>query len=93
MLEIACPWGGPREEFEFDCRGAAHVPYPADPHALDDAQWAAYLFVRANPRGDHAERWCHAAGCRRWFSVVRDTVTHEIRAVYAMGEPRPEPAA
>jgi len=25
-----------------------------------------------------AERWVHTAGCRRWFNVVRDTVTHEI---------------
>jgi sarcosine oxidase, subunit delta len=25
-----------------------------------------------------AERWVHTAGCRRWFKLVRDTVTHEI---------------
>jgi heterotetrameric sarcosine oxidase delta subunit len=25
-----------------------------------------------------AERWVHTAGCRRWFTLVRDTVTHEI---------------
>jgi len=29
-------------------------------------------------------------GCGQWFNVARDTVTHEIRKVYAMGEPRPE---
>jgi heterotetrameric sarcosine oxidase delta subunit len=93
MLYIACPWCGPRDEAEFHCGGAAHVPYPRDPHALDDAEWASYLGVRANPSGEHAERWCHAAGCRRWFNVVRDTVTHDIRVVYEMGEPRPEVAA
>jgi heterotetrameric sarcosine oxidase delta subunit len=25
-----------------------------------------------------AERWVHTAGCRRWFNLVRDTVTHHI---------------
>jgi heterotetrameric sarcosine oxidase delta subunit len=25
-----------------------------------------------------AERWVHTAGCRRWFDLVRDTVTHNI---------------
>jgi heterotetrameric sarcosine oxidase delta subunit len=25
-----------------------------------------------------AERWVHTAGCRRWFNLVRDTVTDEI---------------
>jgi heterotetrameric sarcosine oxidase delta subunit len=93
MLQIACPWCGPRDETEFSCGGAAHRPYPADPQALSDVDWAQYLWVRENPKGDHAERWCHAAGCRRWFNAVRDTVTHEIRAVYRMGDPRPETAA
>jgi sarcosine oxidase, subunit delta len=92
MLQIACLWCGPRDETEFSCGGAAHVPYPADPHALSDGEWAAYLWVRENPKGDHAERWCHAVGCRRWFNAVRDTVTHEIRAVYRTGEPRPKTA-
>ena len=31
------------------------------------------------------ERWRHAAGCRRWFNVVRDTVSHQIIEIYAMG--------
>ena len=48
----------------------------ANPHT--DAQWADYVFARTNPKGRHAERWSHSAGCRRWFNVVRDTVTHEI---------------
>jgi sarcosine oxidase delta subunit len=32
----------------------------------------------------------HAKGCRRYFNVARDTVTHEIYAVYEMGQPKPE---
>jgi heterotetrameric sarcosine oxidase delta subunit len=78
MLLITCPHCGPRDETEFTYGGEAGVAYPDDPAALTDEEWAAYLFVRANPRGRHAERWCHTSGCRRWFDVVRDTVTQEI---------------
>jgi len=38
---------------------------------------------------DAHERWQHAYGCGRWFNAARDTVTHEILAVYRMGEPKP----
>ena len=48
---------------------------------LSDAEWAGFVFTRQNPKGEFAERWSHSAGCRRWFEVARDTVTHEIRAV------------
>jgi heterotetrameric sarcosine oxidase delta subunit len=82
MLLISCPFCGPRDEIEFRYGGAAHVSYPADPDALSDEEWAEFLFVRANPRGGFRERWCHTAGCRRWFNAERDTVTHEIVRVY-----------
>ncbi|MEU9130406.1 sarcosine oxidase subunit delta [Kitasatospora sp. NPDC048540] len=81
MLLIACPWCGERDELEFHYGGQAHVAHPADPEALSDGEWAEYLFVRDNPKGPFAERWSHAAGCRRWFSVVRHTVTHRFLAV------------
>ena len=29
-------------------------------------------------RGLFAERWSHAAGCRRWFNAVRDTATYRL---------------
>jgi sarcosine oxidase, subunit delta len=78
LLLIRCPWCGDRDEVEFSYGGAAHVAYPADPDALSDAEWGEYVFVRDNPRGAFAERWVHSAGCRRWFTAVRDTVTHEF---------------
>jgi heterotetrameric sarcosine oxidase delta subunit len=78
MLEIRCPWCGERDEVEFSYGGEADVAYPADPAALSDEEWAQFLFFRANPRGAFAERWVHTHGCRRWFDVVRDTVTNEI---------------
>ncbi|MGW1555839.1 sarcosine oxidase subunit alpha family protein [Streptomyces sp. NPDC002144] len=90
MLLIPCPWCGPRDEAEFHYGGQAHVPYPENPASLTDEEWARYLFFRANPKGPFAERWSHAAGCRRWFNAVRDTSTNEILAVYRAGEERPE---
>ncbi|KUN59381.1 ferredoxin [Streptomyces canus] len=91
MLLIPCPWCGPRDEAEFHYGGQAHVPYPENPASLPDEEWARYLFFRDNPKGPFAERWSHAAGCRRWFNAVRDTSTNEILTVYRSGENRPAP--
>lgn len=89
MQLIRCPWCGPRDEAEFHYGGAAHVAYPDDPQALTDEEWARYVFFRDNPKGPFAERWCHSASCRRWFNMVRDTSTHQVLAVYRLGEPKP----
>jgi sarcosine oxidase, subunit delta len=89
MLLIPCPWCGPRDETEFRAGGEAHIARPSDPDALDDAAWADYLFMRRNPKGPHRERWVHVAGCRRWFNVERDTVSHKIIAAYRIGERPP----
>jgi sarcosine oxidase subunit delta len=78
MLLIPCPWCGERDEVEFSYGGQAGIAYPLDPAALSDEQWAEWLFVRDNPKGRFEERWVHTQGCRRWFDLVRDTVTHEI---------------
>ncbi|MEU5880639.1 sarcosine oxidase subunit delta [Spirillospora sp. NPDC047279] len=78
MLLIPCPWCGDRPETEFRYGGQAGITFPAEPESLDDAAWAGYLFMRDNPKGWFAERWVHAAGCRRWFGVTRHTVTNEI---------------
>ena len=78
MLLLPCPWCGERDEVEFSYGGQAGVPYPAEPAALSDEEWAAYLFVRDNPKGPFRERWVHTHGCRRWFELTRDTLTNEI---------------
>jgi heterotetrameric sarcosine oxidase delta subunit len=92
VLQIPCPWCGPRAEIEFSYGGQAGIAYPHDPEALSDEEWAEYLFMRDNPRGDYDERWVHTAGCRRWFNVRRNTLTHEIGASYRIGEPPPDAA-
>lgn len=90
MLLIDCPHCGPRDETEFHYGGQAHVPYPEDPSALDDREWAQYLFYRENVRGVFAERWMHGAGCRKWFNALRNTVTYEFLTTYPAGAPRPD---
>ena len=90
MLLIPCPWCGPRDEDEFACGGQSHIARPGPPESVSDAEWSAYLFERINPKGVHYERWVHRFGCRQWFNLARDTVTHEVKAVYRMGEPKPD---
>jgi sarcosine oxidase subunit delta len=75
MLLIRCPHCGDRPEIEFRNCGEAGIARPADPAAVDDAAWAAFLYVRSNPRGVHAERWRHQHGCGRFFNARRHTVT------------------
>lgn len=90
MLMIPCPYCGPRNETEFSYGGQAHVARPEDPAATSDEEWAAYVFLRDNTKGLFRERWVHAHGCRRWFNVVRDTVSYQIHAAYKTGEAAPD---
>ena len=85
MLFIPCPYCGPRDEIEFVCGGEAHIARPLAENKITDAEFADYLFIRDNPKGIFLERWRHSAGCRRWFNVARDTVSHDIIEVYPMG--------
>jgi sarcosine oxidase subunit delta len=89
MLIINCPYCGPRPELEFSYAGQAHVARPADPAATGDDEWTAYLYLRANTRGVHAERWRHARGCARFFNALRDTTTDRFVATYRSGEGPP----
>lgn len=87
MLRIECPYCGVRDELEYSFGGAAHLHTPAAD--CSDVEWTEYLFFRDNPRGQHAERWCHTFGCGQWFHAVRNTATHEISSVYRLNESRP----
>ncbi len=86
MLRIKCPWCGERDQTEYQFGGEGHITRPENPAMAGDAEWADYLFYRENPMGIHYERWVHSYGCRQWFNVARNTVTHEIIEVYKMGE-------
>jgi sarcosine oxidase, subunit delta len=87
MMQLACPWCGMRDEPEFVWGGTTHIVRPT----LDasDQEWGEYLFYRDNPKGLLYERWRHAYGCGQWFNVSRNTVTHEVLAVYDISESVP----
>ncbi|MEO7793668.1 MAG: sarcosine oxidase subunit delta, partial [Thermoanaerobaculia bacterium] len=38
----------------------------------------ARVWWRRNSHGTQHERWFHHAGCRRWHTAVRDTLTNEV---------------
>ena len=79
MLEIKCPWCGPRAQTEFSYAGDATLTRPSLDTATE-TEWYEHVYLRDNPRGPHDELWHHAAGCRRFVKVRRDVTTHEIIA-------------
>jgi sarcosine oxidase subunit delta len=75
-MRIPCPFCGPRDLSEFTYLGDAG---PMRPDAAAGAEAAHdYVYLRSNPAGPHREHWYHAAGCRLWLAVTRDTRTHTI---------------
>ena len=89
MILIHCPYCEQTlPELEFAYAGEAHIARPTDPSALSDEEWEKYLFIRANPKGRHTERWRPVHGCGRFFNAVRDTVTDKFELTYKAGEPR-----
>ena len=77
MLIIDCPYCGPRPELEFSYAGQAHIVRPIDPSAVDADAWAGYLYLRANTRGVHAERWRHTARLR---ALLQRAARHHDRS-------------
>ena len=79
MILITCPHCGPRNVSEF--RYAGEASERPDPNRTTPQQWRRYLYLRRNPAGWTTESWLHRAGCRRYLTVERNTVTNEVRAV------------
>jgi sarcosine oxidase, subunit delta len=71
-FQIDCPNCGKRPYTEFSYGGELPAP------AADDYERA---WMRNNVAGLQRERWFHDAGCRRWLTVERNTVTNEISGV------------
>lgn len=81
MLTLRCPYCGVQaDETELTPGGEAHLTRHG-PGSTDE-QFEAYLFLRSNPRGVHAERWRHSYGCGKWFHAVRDTTTLRVIGTY-----------
>ena len=89
MLLIHCPYCDETlPEVEFTYAGQAHVARAADPASQTDEEWESFLYIRANPKGPHAERWRHLHGCGRFFNALRDTVSDRFLMTYKAGEAR-----
>lgn len=80
MLRIPCPYCGERDQTEFTYGGDARVRRPADTYQAGAREWNDYLYFRDNPAGEHWEYWQHSLGCRQWFTLARDTVSHKVLA-------------
>lgn len=80
-MRIKCPYCGERDAQEFSYLGAAGLTRPDPSAAAAPELFHDYVYLRDNPAGDHDELWYHAAGCRSWLRVTRNTRTHEISKV------------
>lgn len=78
MHRFVCPTCGSRPQEEFVFGGDHHVApeWISDP----DARNLDEVWMFENPRGEVVERWFHAAGCRRWIDVRRDTASGAVLA-------------
>ncbi len=74
-LRIPCPFCGVRSVHEF-----VHGEIRRPPERLTDPDERDLdlAFMHDNTQGVVTERWFHAAGCRRWFDIRRDTRTDQI---------------
>ena len=86
MLSIKCSFCGYRSQKEFAYGGDGTVKRPELNQEISDDKWNEFVYLRKSPRGKHVELWHHVAGCRQWFKVQRDTVTHEIFQTAKMNE-------
>jgi heterotetrameric sarcosine oxidase delta subunit len=77
-LMIPCPNCGLRPYGEFWCSGEL----PEEGHGSETDLEADYarVWLRRNVTGTQPERWFHHAGCRRWVTIRRNTVTNLIDA-------------
>jgi sarcosine oxidase subunit delta len=87
-MRIPCPHCGERDLQEFVYLGDAGPRRP-DGLGASLAAMHDYVYLRQNPAGPHRELWYHAAGCRAWLAVTRDTVSHAIAAVEAARDAGP----
>ncbi len=76
MQLFPCPFCGPRDETEFHYAGEAANARPEGANVSAE-DWANYLWLRANPRGQSREIWMHMT-CGEFFVMTRDTASHVV---------------
>lgn len=90
MLILNCPCCGQDvDETDLQPGGEAHLKRFGP--GSSDADFETYLFMRANPKGVHFERWRHAYGCGKWFLAARCTATLEVFGTYSAQTLEPTP--
>jgi heterotetrameric sarcosine oxidase delta subunit len=76
MLWLTCPTCGQRPASEF--RFGGELPSVPDSITDPDARNVDEVWMVNNVCGVTTERWFHAAGCRRWLTLSRDTSTDTV---------------
>lgn len=77
MLLVPCPHCGPRNVTDLRYVGEA-TPRP-DPATTTRTEWRDHLYLERNPAGWLRETWYCRSGCRRYFTLERNTATNEFR--------------
>lgn len=69
-MRLTCPNCGSRsiEEFRY-----GEIPRVPDSITDPDARDVDRVYMKTNPHGITHEAWFHDFGCRRWFTIDRDT--------------------
>jgi heterotetrameric sarcosine oxidase delta subunit len=78
-LMIPCPTCGRRPYTEFWCGG--ELPEGGHGATADPEGDYRRVWLKRNRAGDQLERWFHHAGCRRWVTLTRNTISNEIHDV------------
>jgi sarcosine oxidase subunit delta len=77
-LQIPCPHCGLREFSEFGFGGEVReLESPGLERDFAERDFDR-VYLNHNAPGPQRERWFHAYGCRRWFTITRDTVTNQV---------------
>lgn len=78
-FRVRCPNCGSRPYTEFWFGGELTArPASGDGPQEDYAR----VWLKQNNAGRQVERWFHFAGCRRWMTVERETLTNVIYEVF-----------
>ena len=78
MMQIDCPYCGPRAQVEFAYERTLDSIVTLD---LPAEEAVARLYARTNPRGLDDELWRHSFGCRQWLVLRRHRASHEIVSI------------
>jgi heterotetrameric sarcosine oxidase delta subunit len=78
MLWITCPTCGERPVSEF--RFGGELPHVPDRITDEGERNLDRVWMQDNVDGVTTERWFHAAGCRRWLTLRRNTTTDRVVA-------------